>query len=148
MGLKTILLGYTILLLCRFMRYTISHIMLLKILFEETVAFDAVSSVWDTSKQTAKMQRKTLLSLHLLTESADIMGGWQMERRPGTGLLDLTGCPGSVITVLMLSPSKVQYCDNWRMAANLTRVQWIKACGLNSISQRTRGKKVIVLVCI
>lgn len=24
----------------------------------------------------------------------------------------LSGCPGSVITVLMLSPSKVQYCDN------------------------------------
>lgn len=44
--------------------------------------------------------------------------GWMM---PSVGLPDVTGCPGSVITVLMLSPSKVQYCDNWRMAANLTR---------------------------
>lgn len=44
---------------------------------------------------------------------------------PSPGLLDMTGCPGSVITVLMLSLSKVQYCDNWRMAANLTRVQLI-----------------------
>lgn len=52
-------------------------------------------------------------------------GGWRVERGPG--LLDLTGCPGSVITVLMLSPSKVQYCDNWRMAANLTRVHRIRA---------------------
>lgn len=31
----------------------------------------------------------------------------------------LTGCPGSVITVLMLSILKVQYCDNWRMVAIL-----------------------------
>lgn len=35
-------------------------------------------------------------------------------------LLDVTGCPGSVIRVLMLSILKVQYCDNWRMAAILT----------------------------
>lgn len=53
------------------------------------------------------------------------VGGWRME--PSPGLLDVPGCPGSVITVLMLSPSKVQYCDNWRMAANLTRVRWFEA---------------------
>lgn len=35
----------------------------------------------------------------------------------------LTGCPGSVITVLMLSILKVQYCDNWRMAANLPSIR-------------------------
>lgn len=52
------------------------------------------------------------------TSSLKIIPGWMM---PSVGLLDVTGCPGSVITVLMLSPSKVQYCDNWRMAANLTR---------------------------
>lgn len=51
--------------------------------------------------------------------SCNWQSGWFIEEIPG--LLDLTGCPGSVITVLMLSPSKVQYCDNWRMAANLTR---------------------------
>lgn len=41
-------------------------------------------------------------------------------RTTALALLDLTGCPGSVITVLMLSILKVQYCDNWRMAAILT----------------------------
>lgn len=45
---------------------------------------------------------------------------------PADGSLEMTsryaGCPGSVITVLMLSPLKVQYCDNWRMAANWTQV--------------------------
>lgn len=34
------------------------------------------------------------------------------EWNQASGLLDVTGCPGSVITVLMLSQSKVQYCDN------------------------------------
>lgn len=56
---------------------------------------------------------------------------WPVDHRqlePSLGLLDMTGCPGSVITVLMLSPSKVQYCDNWRMAANLTLTQQIRAC--------------------
>lgn len=69
--------------------------------------------------------------------------GWRMEPRPG--LLDVTGCPGSVITVLMLSPSKVQYCDNWRMAANLTRVQWI--CTFGQTSQRTKEKKEATVAC-
>lgn len=55
----------------------------------------------------------------------------------------LTGCPGSVITVLMLSILKVQYCDNWRMAANLPSIggsspsvpegRWLKkACGIDA----------------
>lgn len=36
--------------------------MLLKIVFKETVAFDAVHSVWDTSKQAAKMQKKNFVA--------------------------------------------------------------------------------------
>lgn len=47
-----------------------------------------------------------------------------MEGVPGKRALWLTGYPGSVITVLMLSNVKVQYCDNWRMAAILT--SWSK----------------------
>lgn len=43
------------------------------------------------------------------------------ERTPAARWL--TGCPGSVITVLMLSVLKVQYCDNWRMAAILPPVR-------------------------
>lgn len=44
------------------------------------------------------------------------------EDGPFLAHLDVTGCPCSVITVLMLSILKVQYCDNWRMAAILTSV--------------------------
>lgn len=60
----------------------------------------------------------------------------------GVGLLDMTGCPGSVITVLMLSPSKVQYCDNWRMAANLTRrmkTSWEKRTKKSQIEENLVG---------
>lgn len=60
----------------------------------------------------------------------------------GVELLDMTGCPGSVITVLMLSPSKVQYCDNWRMAANLTRrmkTSWEKRTKKSQIEENLVG---------
>lgn len=45
---------------------------------------------------------------------------WKGRRQPAQWL---TGCPGSVITVLMLSILKVQYCDNWRMAAILPSIK-------------------------
>lgn len=70
-------------------------------------------------------------SLDLMNET---LKDWSLD------LLEMTGCPGSVITVLMLSPSKVQYCDNWRMAANLTRIQQSKA--------NSGGKPKIKWTCV
>lgn len=53
-------------------------------------------------RQQISCQRKTQ------AQSLWVVDKWNQASR----LLDVTGCPGSVITVLMLSPSKVQYCDN------------------------------------
>lgn len=73
--------------------------------------------------------------LSVLHSEGHLRRGWRHWRTRW-----LTGCPGSVITVLMLSILKVQYCDNWRMAAILPSSREVSSQQAKGMGSRTPGQ--------